>query len=253
MNFLSIFHMEVKSYLSNIAAVFWTFAYPIMMLILLIALFDREAGPHMLEGFRARTAIGLVTLTLVSTAIFGLGQALTEMRKNHALLPYYLSSLPLIRVSLSIVLSRIAIWIIFSLLYIIISFILLKINYTFTVWSIFSMIFVLLAACLFCFSLGLGLAYFCRTSQTMIATANILNLYAIMSADVFIPREILPEWSESFVTTSPFYHLNKVLRLGLESTPALSTWLIAGGLATVGFLLIWLFSKRKLFLSAGSS
>ncbi len=252
MNHVSIFQMEVKSYLSNMSAVFWTFAYPIMMLVLLIALFDLSSGPHTIEGYRAKTAVGLIALTLVSTAIFGLGQTLAEMRNRHALLPYFLSPLSLFGVSLSIIMSRVAILAAFSLIYLNVAFVILNVDYNFSLSSFFAMIAVLFASCFFSFSLALGLACTCRNSQTMIAIANILNLYAIMSADVFIPRQILPEWSEVFVTTSPFYYLNQILRMSLESTTDFSTWFAAVGLSVLGLTLIWLFSRRSLFLHRDS-
>ncbi len=39
---LSILKLEIKSYLTNTSALFWTFIYPILMLLLLIFVFSKN-------------------------------------------------------------------------------------------------------------------------------------------------------------------------------------------------------------------
>ena len=86
---LAIAKFELKSYLSNKMALFWTVGYPVAMLALLIAAFDPGiATDDPTESYRFRTTVGLVTLTIVSTALFGMGQAISEMRTQKAMIPY---------------------------------------------------------------------------------------------------------------------------------------------------------------------
>ncbi|AGT73872.1 hypothetical protein HPSA20_0634 [Helicobacter pylori SouthAfrica20] len=39
---LSVLKLEIKSYLTNTIALFWTFIYPILMLLLLIFVFSKN-------------------------------------------------------------------------------------------------------------------------------------------------------------------------------------------------------------------
>ncbi len=41
---LSILKLEIKSYLTNISALFWTFIYPILMLLLLVFIFFKKCS-----------------------------------------------------------------------------------------------------------------------------------------------------------------------------------------------------------------
>ena len=252
MKHLAVIRAEATAYLSNVAALFWTFVYPVAMLTLLVVLFDRDGDQHGLAEYRARTVIGLVALTIVSTAIFGLGQALCDMRARHALTPYYLTPLSLFSLSLCLIAARVAIVLIFGLIYVPVSFRVLGVEHEFGMAGLATLAAVFTAACLFAFSLAILLAFACLSSQTMIALANVLNLYAIMSADVFIPLHVLPQWSAPFVSTSPFYHLNDMLRRAVENPGALDVWSTAALLAVLGLAITAFCSRRRLFLGHGA-
>ncbi|GAA8386412.1 hypothetical protein HpNP38_04140 [Helicobacter pylori] len=76
---LSILKLEIKSYLTNTSALFWTFIYPILMLLLLIFVFSKNTT----EIFYFNNIIGLMGLLIISSAssaIFGLTQAITSLR-----------------------------------------------------------------------------------------------------------------------------------------------------------------------------
>ncbi|GAA8858294.1 hypothetical protein HpRN195_02170 [Helicobacter pylori] len=73
---LSILKLEIKSYLTNTSALFWTFIYPILMLLLLIFVFSKNTT----EIFYFNNIIGLMGLLIISSTIFGLTQAITSLR-----------------------------------------------------------------------------------------------------------------------------------------------------------------------------
>lgn len=248
MKSLAIIRSELITYLSNISALFWTLIYPILMLALLISFFDRGDITHTIDGFRAQTVIGLITLTIISTAVFGMAQTFCELRSHDCFVHYYLSNLSLFHVTLSIISSRIMIILVYSLFFIYISFSILDVSYEFSFLHLFAVLFALMSACIFSFSLAILLAYYCRNSQTMIAIANVVNLYAIMSSDVFIPLAILPEWSMPFITTSPFYYLNTMMRDAIELPWAFDVWGPMAVLITSGLLISKIFSRRSLYL-----
>ena len=248
MKFIAIIRSELIIYLSNVSALFWTLAYPILMLVLIIVLFDRGETVHSIDGLRAKTVIGLMTLTIISTAIFGMAQTFCELRTHNCFIHYYLSGLNLFNITLSIISSRIIIILIYSLTYIYISFNILDISHNFSFLNLVSVLVALISACIFSFSLAIPLAYYCRNSQTMIAIANVLNLYAIMSSDVFIPLDMLPEWSAPFITTSPFYYLNEMMRQATETPERLTVWASALSLIVLGLVIAKMFSRRLLYL-----
>ncbi|GAA7055935.1 hypothetical protein HpCHN10_08190 [Helicobacter pylori] len=73
---LSILKLEIKSYLTNTSTLFWTFIYPILMLLLLVFIFSKNTT----EIFYFNSIIGLMGLLIISSAIFGLTQAIASLR-----------------------------------------------------------------------------------------------------------------------------------------------------------------------------
>ncbi len=75
---LNILRLEIKSYLTNISALFWTFIYPILMLLLLVFIFSKNAH----ETFYFNSIIGLMGLLIISSTIFGLTQAIASFENR---------------------------------------------------------------------------------------------------------------------------------------------------------------------------
>ncbi len=75
---LSILKLEIKSYFTNTSALFWTFIYPILMLLLLVFIFSKNTT----EIFYFNSIIGLMGLLIISSAIFGLTQAIASSRSH---------------------------------------------------------------------------------------------------------------------------------------------------------------------------
>ncbi len=73
---LSILKLEIKSYFTNTNALFWTFIYPVLMLLLLVFVFLKNTT----EIFYFNSIIGLMGLLIISSAIFGLTQAIASLR-----------------------------------------------------------------------------------------------------------------------------------------------------------------------------
>ncbi len=99
---LSILKLEIKSYLTNTSALFWTFIYPILMLLLLIFVFSKNTT----EIFYFNNIIGLMGLLIISSAIFGLTQAITSSRSHNIFLFYMLSPATFKQITLALIASR---------------------------------------------------------------------------------------------------------------------------------------------------
>ncbi len=110
---LSILKLEIKSYLTNTSALFWTFIYPILMLLLLIFVFSKNTT----EIFYFNNIIGLMGLLIISSAIFGLTQAITSSRSHNIFLFYMLSLATFKQITLALIASRLIVVILYFYLY----------------------------------------------------------------------------------------------------------------------------------------
>lgn len=226
---LPILLFETRSYLSNKMALFWTVAYPVAMLALLIALFDPGTdGGDVFSSYRFKTTVGLVSLTIISTALFGMGQALGEMREQRAMLPYLFLPTTVFSTVLAILCSRIIAVLLFSIAFLTGAFAVLGVEVDFSAIAALQVLASLVAASLFTFSLALPLLSVSRNATTIIALANVVNIYAIMSAGVFIPAEFIPGWGKVFITTSPFYYFNLGLQTAFQEGFGAIEWTVHG-------------------------
>ncbi|GAA9175635.1 hypothetical protein Taiwan43_06580 [Helicobacter pylori] len=102
---LSILKLEIKSYFTNTSALFWTFIYPILMLLLLVFIFSKNTT----EIFYFNSIIGLMGLLIISSissAIFGLTQAIASSRSHNVFLFYALSPATFKQITLALIASR---------------------------------------------------------------------------------------------------------------------------------------------------
>ena len=221
------------------------------LLALLIAAFDPGiATDDPTESYRFRTTVGLVTLTIVSTALFGMGQAISEMRTQKAMIPYMFLPVTTFSVISAILLSRIVVILGFSLLFFVGAFWMLDVQLDVTAALVARVTAAVFAASFFSFAVVLPLLLVSKNATTVIALANVVNIYAVMSAGVFIPLEVMPDWSRLFITTSPFYTLNLGVRQAFDASPP--AYLLVGtvGLVLVSALIVYLSSRRKLMVPA---
>lgn len=115
---LSILKLEIKSYLTNTSALFWTFIYPILMLLLLVFVFSKNTT----EIFYFNSIIGLMGLLIISSAIFGLTQAIASSRSHNVFLFYALSPATFKQITLALIASKLIVVIIYAFVFICTSF-----------------------------------------------------------------------------------------------------------------------------------
>ena len=248
---LALIAFELKSYLSNRMAMFWTVAYPIVMLAFLVIIFDPGTPvATFTESYSFQTTVGLVSLAIASTALFGMGQAMSDMRKHRVLVPYLFVPQSVFSVVTAILLSRIIVIFGFSVVFIIGSFATLGVDAVVHPQVILQVTASILVASLFCFALVLPLIAVSKNATTIISLANVVNIYALLSSGVFIPLAVMPDWSVGFITTSPFYHLNAGLQAAFVPTTGLEFWLIHFGLAVLGLAIAYVSSNRRIMVPA---
>ncbi|GAA8285815.1 hypothetical protein HpNP123_00900 [Helicobacter pylori] len=87
-----------------------------------------------------------------------------------------------------------------------------------------------------------------QNEQSILGFANIINLYALMSCNVFVPLEYLPNIGQLFIKTSIFYYLNQLLIKAFQGIDtilvlATSTFFIIGG------IILFLLSANRMLLT----
>ncbi len=151
---LSILKLEIKSYLTNTSALFWTFIYPILMLLLLVFIFSKNTT----EIFYFNSIIGLMGLLIISSAIFGLTQAIASSRSHNVFLFYALSPATFKQITLALIASRLIVVILYAFIFIVLSFYALNIitilNFKVLILGFVSVF----SSALFCFCLAIFVA-----------------------------------------------------------------------------------------------
>ncbi len=242
---------ELKSYLSNRMALFWTVAYPIAMLIFLVMVFDPRTPIEVFyDSYKFKTTVGLVSLTIVSTALFGMGQAMSDMRTHRALVPYMFLPQSTFRIVFSILLSRIIVIFGFSVIFLIGAFVIMGLNVSISPIVGLQIAVSILVTSLFSFALVLPMIAVSKNATTIISLANILNIYALMTSGVFVPLAVMPTWSHVIVTSSPFYYLNVGLQNAFQSVDLMWFWGLHLAMAMAGIAITYLVSTRKMMVPA---
>lgn len=104
------------------------------------------------------------------------------------------------------------------------------------------------SSALFCFCLAIFVARIFQNEQSILGFCNIINLYALMSCNVFVPLEYLPNIGQLFIKTSIFYYLNQLLIKAFQGIDtilvlATSTFFIIGG------IILFLLSANRMLLT----
>ncbi|MGL2899183.1 ABC transporter permease [Helicobacter pylori] len=232
---LSILKLEIKSYLTNTSALFWTFIYPILMLLLLIFVFSKNTT----EIFYFNNIIGLMGLLIISSAIFGLTQAITSSRSHNIFFK---------QITLALIASRLIVVILYAFIFIVLSFYALNIITILNLKALILGFVSVFSSTLFCFCLAIFVARIFQNEQSILGFCNIINLYALMSCNVFVPLEYLPNIGQLFIKTSIFYYLNQLLIKAFQGIDtilvlATSTFFIIGG------IILFLLSANRMLLT----
>ncbi len=150
-------------------------------------------------------------LLIISSAIFGLTQAITSSRSHNILLFYMLSPATFKQITLALIASRLIVVILYAFIFIVLSFYVLNITTILNFKALILGFISIFSSSLFCFCLAIFVAKIFQNEQSILGFANIINLYALMSCNVFVPLEYLPNIGQLFIKTSIFYYLNQLL------------------------------------------
>lgn len=187
-------------------------------------------------------------LLIISSAIFGLTQAITSSRSHNIFLFYMLSPATFKQITLALIASRLIVVILYAFIFIVLSFYALNIITILNFKALILGFVSVFLSTLFCFCLAIFVARIFQNEQSILGFCNIINLYALMSCNVFVPLEYLPNIGQLFIKTSIFYYLNQLLIKAFQGIDtilvlATSTFFIIGG------IILFLLSANRMLLT----
>ncbi|MBV8753540.1 MAG: ABC transporter permease [Pseudonocardiales bacterium] len=238
---LHLLKIEVLSYLKHPLAVFWTFAYPIILFFLLNAIFGGSSARTAAGGvsYTDYLVSGLAVMTVITTALFGFAVALVELRARGRLKLFGMMPFSKSTFFLSFTASRVMILVVFCLVFVGVLSHLAPNTHPITLPN-------LLLLCLFLASAGLVLigcsilvTSLIKRTSTAHAIINFINIPVIFLSDLFLPASILPKWLFAIVKWSPFFIFTEKYRAVYADTYSLADIALwTGVLALSGIVLI---------------
>ncbi len=151
------------------------------------------------------------------------------------------------QITLALIASRLIVVILYAFIFIVLSFYALNIITILNFKALILGFVSVFSSALFCFCLAIFVARIFQNEQSILGFCNIINLYALMSCNVFVPLEYLPNIGQLFIKTSIFYYLNQLLIKAFQGIDtilvlATSTFFIIGGI-------IFLLSANRMLLT----
>ncbi len=185
-------------------------------------------------------------LLIISSAIFGLTQAIASSRSHNVFLFYVLSPATFKQITLALIVSRLIVVILYAFIFIVLSFYALNIITILNFKALILGFVSVFSSALFCFCLAIFVAKIFQNEQSILGFANIINLYAVMSCNVFVSLDYLPSIGQLF-KTSVFYQLNQLLLKSFQGIDPILT-LITSTLFIVCGITLFLLSANRMLL-----
>lgn len=220
-------YAEWYSFIRRRTAVFFTFLFPVILVVIFGALVTTESGGLFTEP-PVYYVPGYVAVVLVFTPLSRVSTTIARHRDGHRF--EKLATTPLTRgewlfahVLVNVILVGIGAVIVFIMV--------LGLTTTQFALSIFVIPFVGLGAALFC-GLGAVLGRLTDSRDGAIAASNAIGLPILFLSDTFVPPALLPPWFRPVVALSPLTYIARGIRAVLRGT----VWV--DDLAVVGILVV---------------
>ncbi|WP_321818271.1 MULTISPECIES: ABC transporter permease [unclassified Paraburkholderia] len=232
--------MEMKTYLVHPLAMFWTFAYPVILFLLMNTIFG---GQYRAGSIRYADYLitGLPVLTIFTSALFSFVLPLIELRASNKLRMLGLFPVPGGVFFAGFALSRTLILAVFTLLFVMLMSHLAPGATPVRPRTLAWLMMLAVSGSLAMIGVGIILASIVKRTATATALANILNVPVIFLSDLFLPVAIFPGWLQAVAHRSPLYQFVTLLRAVYADNfdPAVavawSAGMIVCGIVMIGF------------------
>lgn len=201
-----LFVIELKEYFRSPAAAFWTFAYPFVILALLMFAFGDSTvanGTNAKIEYGAFLLCGMVTINTMSTSLFGFAIPLVEARQRGALKMFQVFPVWRFSYVMALVASRVTINMLFNAAFLAVGSVIFNINLAMTPLTWLNFLLLLLVCSATFVALGLLLVSVCNRAATATAVANVVFFPMLFFSDLFIPSSVFPPFLQGIATYSP--------------------------------------------------
>lgn len=234
--------IELLAFLKHPLAVFWTFIYPLVLFMLMNAIFgQRPAAEGALLSYSDYLISGIVVLTVVSTALFSFTVPLIELRSRARLKPLATMPLPNGIFFLGFTISRLLLLIAFCTVFMIGLSNAMPYGRSLSVAHGLQLAVFLAAGALVLIGIGIGLAALIKRTSTAHAVTNMVNVPLIFLSDLFLPVALFPPWMQAIARFSPLYQFVQALRelyAGQMAAGTYAVWVAAMSAAGMALLLL---------------
>jgi ABC-2 type transport system permease protein len=218
--FINFFVMQCLLASRSKIALFWSFVYPMTMLLLMLSVFGGINKPDgTANDPRLMTVTGVFVITILSGGIFALATVLPSDFQSGVYKRLKITDLSPLQVILALMLRQFVIIVLGAIL------VMLGAKFLFSVTpngDLASVVFLTaVGSVLFC-SIGIIVANLCSRPPTAAAVANAIFLVMLFLSGSTIPKAFFPGWLTSASQTLPASHLFDLLEAQLYYGESLS-------------------------------
>ncbi len=203
--FLSFFFMQCKLATRSKIALFWSFVYPMAMLLLMLSVFGgiNRAGANANDP-RLLTVTGVYVITISSGGIFALATVLSGDFATGVYDRLKLTDLTPLEVIAALILRQFGIIVIGAIL------VMAGARLIFSVTphgDLLSMLFLTAVGSILTSSIGILVANLCSKPATATAVANVVFLLMIFLSGSTFPKTFFPAWLAAGAQVLPASHM----------------------------------------------
>lgn len=238
---LHLAHIELLAFLKHPLAVFWTFVYPLVLFMLMNAIFGQRPPVEDALSYSDYLISGIVVLTVVSTALFSFTVPLIELRSRSRLKLLATMPLPNGAFFLGFTISRLLLLISFCFVFMVGLSNVMRYGSALSILHGLQLGLFLTAGALVLVGVGVGLAALIKRTSTAHAVTNMVNVPVIFLSDLFLPVALFPPWLQAVAKLSPVYQFVQALRdlyAGQMAIGTYAVWVAAMSVAGIALLLL---------------
>jgi ABC-2 type transport system permease protein len=230
---------ELFVFLKNPLSIFWTFAYPVILFVILNTIFGNQPTPAGGISYSGFLITGLVVLTIVSTSLFNITIPLIEMRSQSRLKMFAVMPISKVDFLFGFALSRTIILCIYGCVFIFALTHLIPNAEALDVRQFIFLTILMAAGATVMIGISVLLTSAIKSTGSAYAVVNIINVPILFLSNLFIPTAIFPSMLKTASNYSPVYQFVEELRaiyMGTIDVTTFGMWIAA--LLIAGFLFI---------------
>lgn len=218
--FLSFFSMQCKLAVRSKIGLFWSFVYPVGMLLLMLSVFGgiNKTGANTSDP-RLLTLTGVLVITIMSGGVFALATVLSVDLASGVYDRLRITDLKPAEVIVALMLRQFLIIVVGIVLVLVGAKFLFSVTSQGDVGSI--LLLAVIGSILFC-SIGILVANLCSRQATATAVANAIFLVMMFLSGSTFPKAFFPEWLKTGAEILPASHLFDLLALQVYDGEALT-------------------------------